>query len=95
MRPWRNLKDFARVATPATPATPLTRHSSGGLRDARNCNVPPLSALPQSRRALESTTPRHSTPRPAGFLPSVDGTGKGFPTSTTRRCPVGSPVGCR
>lgn len=43
MRSWRNLKDFARAATP------VTRHSSGGLRDAGNCNLPPLSALPQSR----------------------------------------------
>ena len=30
MRSWRNLKDFARAATP------VTRHSWGGLRDARN-----------------------------------------------------------
>jgi hypothetical protein len=42
VRSWRNLKGFARAATP------VTRHSSGGLRDAGNCNKPPLSALPQS-----------------------------------------------
>jgi len=67
VRSWRNLKDFARAATP------VTRHSWGGLRDARNCNKPPLFALPQSTPALALTTARHSMPRPAGFLRSVDG----------------------
>ena len=36
----------------------------------------PLFALPQSMQARALTTARHSTPRPAGFLRSVDGSGK-------------------
>ena len=39
-------------------------------------NAAAFFALPQSRRARALTTARHSTPHPAGFLRSVDGTGK-------------------
>jgi len=89
VRSWRNLKDFTRTATP------VTGHSSGGLRDAENCNKPPLCALPQSRPALALTTARHSPPHQAGFLRSVDGSRKWTRTATIWRCPAGSPIGSR
>ena len=41
-----------------------------------NCKPRPLLSPPQSTPALALTTARHSPPRPAGFLRSVDGTGK-------------------
>ena len=55
---------------------PVTGHSSGGLPDAPNRKAGRLDCLPQSTRALALTTARHSTPLPAGFLQSVDGSGK-------------------
>ena len=64
MRSWRNLKDFARAATP------VTRHLSGGLRDARNlmqAAVLCAAAVNASARTYNRTP----LDAPPGWLPPV------------------------
>ena len=70
MRSWRNLKDFARAATP------VTRPLWGGSPGARNSKASQPCLPPQSRRASALTTAHHSMLHPAGFLLSVDASRK-------------------
>ena len=64
MRSWRNLKDFARAATP------VTRHLWGGLRDAPNCKRAAAlcaAAVDASARTYNRTP----LDAPPGWLPPV------------------------
>ena len=85
MRSWRNLKDFARAATP------VTRPLSGGLRDVRDWQSSSRSLRCRSRGKRAHLQP-HAPRRTARLASSgqLMAQGSGLATTTTWRCP-GSP----
>ena len=64
MRSWRNLKDFARAATP------VTRPLSGGLRDVRNLSQAAVLCA-AAVKASARTHNRTPLDAPPGWLPPV------------------------